>query len=116
MKQIVSILLCIALFTACLVGLDHLFVTVDANVPVYAEVRRFYLDFRKRLQGMAITEGTETVERVIERKSAPPSKSQQEESYSPGYIYVDEKGDLQFAERIEEIPLRFRKDAQPLKQ
>ncbi len=45
-------------------------------------------------------------------KAAAPAPAGED----PRYLYVDGNGDLQFAASLDEVPARFRKDAQPMQQ
>ena len=50
---------------------------------------------------------------------APPDKPAPAVKRAPGepeprYLYVDKYGELHFADRLEEVPAAYRRDAQPL--
>lgn len=51
-----------------------------------------------------------------EKKSAPakPSPAPTAGESNPHYLYVDKQGELRFADRLEEVPAAYRKDAQRL--
>ena len=51
-----------------------------------------------------------------EKKPAPASSSPAPAAgvSAPRYVYVDGQGELRFADRLEEIPAAYRKDAQRL--
>ena len=84
---------------------------VELPVPGYAEVHEFYVDFRSRLLGLT---DNDSVARMItaNKKSpaAPPSLTAKETRY----LYVDGEGSLQFVDSLDQVPLQYRRDAQPL--
>ena len=122
------------LFFAMLLAIDQLLVQVPPLHPAHAAVTTFYRDFRGRLIDLAFGEkkgAPKSVEAVIEKqqtaegkaapkdagttdkkparaaKSAPPEQAQR-------YIYSDGKGELQFADSLEEVPEQYRAQAQPM--
>lgn len=100
-----------------LTALDQVLLRVDLPIPGYAEVHEFYVDFRSRLIGLT---GNDPVGQVITSNSQPVKTTRtkdsapQKNSAHPRYLYVDADGALQFADSLEEIPLQYRRDAQPL--
>jgi len=121
MKHVISTLLCVTLFAACLAGIDHLFVNVSADIPGYRQARVFYLDFRSRLLAAKGGERKASIEKVVAAEEEVPSKGElpkrvdmKEKPYSPGYVYADGDGNLQFADTLEEVPRKYRKVAQAL--
>jgi hypothetical protein len=141
MKRLVSFLFWSFLFLVVCVGLDQLLVRVAMPVPVLAEVRTFYVDFRTRLLqlGHRLPVKRESTERKtpapappkagpVKAKAAAPKVSPSEKAPAPAqtspvppavtsnprYFYVDRQGELHFVDRIEEVPVAFRKDAQRL--
>lgn len=114
MKRFAAALLWTSLFLVLLAGADQFFVRVPTTAPVLAEVRAFYLDFRGRLFSLVGREPAATLEFVIEKSAAqPPARSDREEE-TPSYLYVDSRGELQFADTLEDIPPKYRQEAQPL--
>ncbi len=100
-----------------LTALDQVLLRVDVPVPGYAEVHEFYVDFRSRLLGLT---GNDPIGRTI-TANHQPAKSEQPEALSapanktqPRYLYVDADGALQFADSLDDVPLQYRRDAQPL--
>jgi hypothetical protein len=102
-----------------LTAIDQVLLRVDLPVPGYAEVHEFYVDFRSRLLGLT---GNDPVARTISAnrqpsarvKSAAPKTSAPTAKTQPRYLYVDTDGALQFADSLGEVPLQYRRDAQPL--
>lgn len=114
MKRLAAALLWTSLFLVLLAGADQFFLRGSTTVPVLSEVRVFYLDFRQRLLSLAGRESDDTLDSVIRRNSERRPDRIGPEEGSPHYLYVDSKGELQFADALEEIPLKYRKEAQPL--
>jgi hypothetical protein len=143
MKRLVSFFFWSFLFLVVCLGLDQLLVRVEMPLPVLAEVRTFYADFRTRLLELGhrlpvklgSTEGKAPASAPARPKAAPvqpkaaePALSSPEKTSTPArpapvptagasnprYLYVDRQGELRFADRLEEIPVAYRKDAQQL--
>lgn len=141
MKRLVSFLFWSFLFLVVCLGLDQLLVRVEMPLPVLAEVRTFYVDFRTRLLQLghrlparladpgkkapaparpkAVSEKPKSDAPALsspEKKSAPvsPDPVPSAGASSPRYLYVDGQGELHFADRLEEVPAAYRKDAQRL--
>jgi hypothetical protein len=143
MKRLVSFLFWSFLFLVVCVGLDQLLVRVEMPLPVLAEVRTFYVDFRTRLLqlGHRLPANLGGAERKapasvpawpkaapVQPKAAEPALSPPEKmsiparpgsvppagASNPRYLYVDRQGELHFADRIEDVPVAFRKEAQRL--
>jgi hypothetical protein len=140
MKRLSSFLFWCFLFLGVCFGLDQLLVRVEMPVPVLAEARTFYVDFRTRLVNLAqrVAEGQppagteKTPPRPPKHESARSkaieltlAASEEEEispattkpfspstEGSPRYLYVDGKGALLFSDRLEDIPAAYRKEAQ----
>ena len=119
------------LFLVMLVAVDQFFLQVPPLHPAHAAVSRFYQDFRGRLLFMlggedavrqptatrqpedagSTTPSPDSIEAVIDQQPATPAP---EEENAPRYLYSDAEGQLQFADSLEEIPPRYRRDAQQL--
>ncbi len=114
MKKIARFLIWSFVFLVLLAALDQALLRVDLDLPGYRQARDFYLDFRTRV--VALSEGERlagppaTIEGVIE-SSPVPGKG---DAGEPAYVYVDEQGELHFAETLEGIPRRHRDGAQKL--
>jgi len=134
MKRLVSFLFWSFLFLVVCLGLDQLLVRVEMPLPVLAEVQTFYVDFRTRLVQLgrhlpakpggvkkkapaaAQPKAAEPAPSPSEKKSASarPATVPAESASNPHYLYVDSQGELRFADRLEEVPAAYRKDAQRL--
>jgi hypothetical protein len=139
MGRALKFLLWAAVFCGLLLALDQVLLRVPLRQPGLVAVQDFYRDFRGRL--LELGGGTpDSIEAVIDRAPpvgresvpvnaggpAPPPPaagvapgSGQEppgtaKPAGPRYLYVDAAGELRFADTLEEIPRRFRADAQPL--
>lgn len=121
------------LFLAMMLVIDQLLVQVPPVHPAHAAVSNFYQDFRSRLIDLTFGEkksAPESVEAVIEKQqkkekaspqkvkepdqkqTKPTEKPQAKESQR--YIYSDSKGELHFADSLDEVPEEYRKLAQPM--
>ncbi len=99
-------------FLLVLTAIDQVLLRVNLPIPGYVEVHNFYVDFRGRLLGLA---GTDPVGRTITaNRQTSPQKEPRKTSKQPRYLYVDSDGALQFADSLNEVPLQYRRDAQPL--
>ncbi len=95
-----------------LTALDQVLLRVDLPVPGYSEVHEFYVDFRSRLLGLA---GNDPVARMITtNKKSPNTFTAAPAAKAPRYLYVGGDGSLQFVDSLNEVPLQYRRDAQPL--
>ncbi|MCF6178755.1 MAG: hypothetical protein L3J63_05125 [Geopsychrobacter sp.] len=100
-----------------LTAVDQVLLRVALPVPGYTEIHEFYVDFRSRLLGLA---GKDPVGRMIStRKKSQPARQAKARVNTAGpsesrYLYVDGEGALQFADRLNQVPLQYRRDAQPL--
>ncbi|MBE0599505.1 MAG: hypothetical protein IH614_19875 [Desulfuromonadales bacterium] len=114
MRRLSLFLLWSCVFLALLVALDQLLLRLDFKSPPLRAVQTFHHDFRSRLLGLP-----------SKADSPPPAAERQRPSASdqppapgapplPGYVYVDESGDLQFVDTLQEVPRRYRGEARPL--
>lgn len=138
MKPLLSFLFWSLVFFLAAVGLDQFFVRVEMRRPVLVEVRTFYVDFRARLlRQMA---GFPNIDVPFTQKQLLPTMpknfsaddnptvavdGKQPKSVAtlpvsvasesnPRYLYSDDKGNLLFVDRLEDIPSADRGAAQPL--
>lgn len=132
-------------FLALLLTLDQLALRLQPSTPLLQELQSDYREFRRRLFGTTPPLTIEAVINAdsappvkkplksIQKKplqTAPktplraptkvsaPQPRQQQTAAAPTvnhYLYVDGEGELQFAERLEDIPAALRRGAQPLK-
>jgi len=125
MNKLLKFLLWSVVFLALLLACDQLLLRVPMRQPALATVRSFYLDFRGRLLGLGERRPPATIDQLIDREvrsqSPPPRKAPPAArttapaaGETPRYLYVDGEGNLQFADRLEEIPQRFRSSARPM--
>lgn len=123
------------LFLLMMLIIDQFLVQMPPVHPAHAAVSNFYQDFRSRLVDLAFGAKQTTpqsVEAVIEKQqkskrtspqkinkaghkqAEPASKPQLKKSQR--YLYSDGRGDLHFADSLEEVPDEFRGQAQPMGQ
>lgn len=125
MKRLARPLLWTLLFLLIMVGIDQFFMRVPTRQPALNAVRHFYLDLRTRLLHLVPGQKATSVEAVIEKAQQTPSQLRPQRPVAkkpappvtatdPSYFYADEQGELRFADSLNEIPERFRKDAQRL--
>jgi len=133
MRRLIKPIFWIFLFLVTLLVIDQFFVQVPPIHPAHEAVSNFYRDFRSRLINLTFGDKLakpKSVEAVIEKqqaaeekdtenlgasdkkpaiptKNSPPVKSQR-------YIYSDGKGELHFADSLEEVPNKYRGQAQPM--
>ncbi|WP_020678164.1 hypothetical protein [Geopsychrobacter electrodiphilus] len=97
--------------------LDQVLLRVNLPVPGYTEVHEFYIDFRSRLIELV---DKDPVARVISTNKSEKSEqvkktiSTNTKQKTQRYLYVDAEGALQFADSLEQVPLQYRRDAQPM--
>lgn len=111
MKKIGSALLWTFVFFSILFAFDQAMVHLSIKRKGPAEIRDIYLDFRKRLFSLAAPSQEITIESVIEKKTEPPPSKPKA---AQRFIYVDQNGDIHFADTLKEVPSAYRKDAQPI--
>ena len=123
------------LFLITLLLIDQFFLHVSALHPSHAAARKFYMDFRHRLSalvGLEESSPLKSIEALIEKQHAPKGSREQKPGTlplrqnkssgtppapaSPQYIYSDDQGDLHFVDSLEEVPEKFRAQAQAIGQ
>ncbi len=124
MKRLARPLLWTLLFLLILVGIDQFFMRVPTRQPALNVVREFYLDLRTRMLHLVPRQKPTSVEAVIEQAEQAPAKPRPQPAVKkpappvvanePSYFYADDQGELRFADSLDEIPVRFRKEAQRL--
>ena len=119
------------LFLIMMLVIDQVLVQVPSIHPGHAAVRNFYQDFRSRLADFAFGEKKATpksIEAVIakQQKETVPKKTEQTKGQqaeataapqtpkSQRYIYSDGKGELHFADSLNDVPDEYRGLAQPM--
>lgn len=133
MRRLIKPVFWTILFLAMLLVIDQFFVQVPPVHPAHEAVSNFYRDFRGRLVDLAFGEKKaepKSVEDVIKKhqgagqkaaaKAGTPDKGQTTQARSTPpetpqrYIYSDSKGELHFADSLEEVPEEYRGQAQPM--
>ncbi|MDH3998787.1 MAG: hypothetical protein OET90_08090 [Desulfuromonadales bacterium] len=132
------------LFCAAFLALDQFLVQFPPLHPSHQAVSVFYVDFRSRLGDMVLGEKKPLKEKgkikkvtpqkggAIKKDAAPKSiedviqkqtpattsaaKAVEEVAAKLRYIYTDEAGVLQFVDALEDVPEKFRTQAQPVGQ
>lgn len=121
------------LFLLMMLVIDQFLVQVPPVHPAHAAVSNFYRDFRGRLIDLAFNERQATpksIEAVIEKQqrkekaaAKKPEAAKQKQAQpttapqtvkKQRYIYSDSKGELQFADSLDEVPTEYREQAQPM--
>ena len=119
------------LFLIMMLVIDQFLVQVPPIHPAHAAVSNFYQDFRSRLTALAFGEKKATpksIEAVIakQQKETAPKKTEQAKEHqaeataapqaqkAPRYIYSDGKGELHFADSLDDVPDEYRRLAQPM--
>ena len=119
------------LFLVMMLIIDQFLVQVPPIHPAHATVSNFYQDFRSRLTALAFGEKKATpksIEAVIakQQKETAPKKTEQAKEHQaeaaaapqaqkpPRYIYSDGKGELHFADSLDDVPDEYRRLAQPM--
>lgn len=91
------------------------------DLPLLNDFQQFYQDFRQRLIKLEAQRSTSppktatTVEEVLANREQEVTRSTPAAAETR-YLYLDEQGALNFADRFDEIPLPFRQSAKPLGQ
>jgi hypothetical protein len=122
------------LFLVMMLVIDQFLVQVPPVNPAHAAVSNFYRGFRSRVIDLAFNDkkaAPESVEAVIEKQqeqeTAPQkSKGSGQEQSTPAknsqagesqrYLYSDGKGELHFTDSLDEVPEKYRGQAQPMGQ
>ena len=128
MRRLIKPLFWTFLFLLILLALDQFFVQVPPVHPAHATVSHFYRDFRGRLIDLTLGDRRtrpKSIEAVIDEqqktqgmpvKKQAPTTSSLPAKQAQRYIYSDGKGELHFAESLEEVQDQFRGQAQPMGQ
>lgn len=91
------------------------------DLPLLNDFQQFYQDFRQRLIKLEAQRSTPattpitTVEEVLAVREQEVTKAATTEEETR-YLYLDEDGALNFADRLDDIPASFRHSAKPLGQ
>jgi hypothetical protein len=134
MHRLIKLLLWFSLFLVMMLIVDQFLVQAPPVNPAHAAVRNFYLDLRNRIIEMAFGEKEvppDSIEDVIEgrqqgkpadvskdkhhiQQSARTAADQTRKNSQQRYIYSDSNGELQFADSLQEVPEKYRREAQPI--
>ena len=113
MLKLLKYFLWVVVILALVVGFDQLMVKLPLHAPGLKQTQLFYLDFRTRLGGLVKKDSpqSDVIEAMIEKRATAPVQSTNK---SNRYLYVDSSGTLQFADSLQQVPSRYRQEAQPL--
>lgn len=133
MHRLIKPLIWTILFLVMMLVIDQLLVQVPPVHPAHAAVSNFYRDFRSRMIDLVFNEkkaAPQSIEAVIEKEQSKQDPKLQKSKPSdhgqtlPGnstqmnksqrYVYSDSKGELQFADSLDEVPVKYRAQAQPM--
>ncbi len=117
MLKLVKYLLWVVVVVALAIGFDQFMVRVPLETPGLKQTRQFYVDFRSRLLHLVPARGrseqpVDAIEAVIAEKTAPVAAAAKK--VVQRYLYVDDDGTLQFVDSLQQVPKKYRHDAQPL--
>ena len=123
------------LFLVMMLVIDQFLVQVPPVHPAHAAVSIFYRDFRGRLIDLAfnerkaapksieaVIEGQQKTQKTTQQKVKKPDQRQTKPidkmpvSNAQRYIYSDGRGELHFADSLDEVPDEYRGQAQPMGQ
>lgn len=93
---------------------DQVLLRVELPVPGYGAVQNFYTDFRSRLFGLIDKDPVATKITQREKASITSGPTPAAAKKNIRYLYADSEGALQFADSLDDVPLQYRKNAQPL--
>ncbi len=131
MKRLIKSSLWIFLFLVMMLAIDQFLVQVPPVNLAHAAISNFYQDFRGRMIDLVFEHGKtapDSIEAVIDKqgknRTASPTTVKGKEPGQPAakppakagrrYIYSDARGELQFADSLEDVPKAFRAQAQPM--
>lgn len=114
MLKLFKYFLWLVVIAALMIGFDRLMVLVPLKAPGLSETQVFYTDFRSRLFNL-FGENQRTqqdkIEKVIEKSAKLDPQTMKK---TTRYLYVDDNGALQFADSLQQVPFKYRHNAQPL--
>lgn len=100
-RRLGGFFLWVALFALLLVAADQAVLRLSSKGPFLGELQDCYADLRSRLLTRS---GPETIEGLLEQPEAP----------SQSYFYADHRGELHFVDSLQQVPVRYRNEAQLL--
>lgn len=109
MKFIRFVFWLVAVLILVVVG-DRLVMHYSFDAPGLKPAQQFYRDFRDRLLTLHRPDDMpDRIGQTIEEQAVTP-----ERDVDRRYVYVDDKGELHFADSLKEVPAIYRGDAQVL--
>ena len=100
-RQLGGFLLWVVLFALLLVVADQTVLRLSPKGPLLGELQDCYRDLRSRL---LIRSKPDAIEELLE----------QPEALSQSYFYADRQGELHFVDSLQQVPARYRNEAQIL--
>ncbi|MDY0212975.1 MAG: hypothetical protein RBR06_08215 [Desulfuromonadaceae bacterium] len=143
MKRLVFGFLWLGIFILLLVVVDQVFLHYRGfKQPFVRDIQKFHADFRQRLFGLpqvqppaeappqheqstpaVVDKKAASMDALVEReiarevlKKGTQAKTAPAEDAVLRYIYIDAQQNIQFAQRLEEIPASLRASARPVTQ
>lgn len=117
MLKLLKYFLWLVVILTLMIGFDQLMLKLPLHSPGLKQTQQFYVDFRARLMGLVKTD-TDTavsapasIESVIEKTATVVTPTPKKTNR---YLYVDSEGTLQFADSLQQVPKKYRQDAQRL--
>ena len=114
MLKLLKYILWVVVLLALTTGFDQIMVNIPLTTAGLKQTQTFYLDFRLRLLnlvGIEMPTEEDMIKQVIEKSGTTESASTPKVSR---YLYVDDQGALQFADSLQQVPVKYRPQAQPL--
>jgi len=114
MLKLFKYFLWLVVIATLIIGFDRLLVLVPLKAPGLNETQTFYTDFRSRFFNLFVDnqrKQQDKIKRVIEKSAVLEPQAPEKSSR---YLYVDENGALQFADNLQQVPFKYRHNAQPL--
>jgi hypothetical protein len=100
-RRLGGFLLWVVLFALLLVAADQAMLRLTPQGPLLGELQDCYRDLRSRL---LIHTSPDAIEELLEQSEAP----------SQSYFYADRQGELHFVDSLQQVPARYRNEAQLL--
>jgi hypothetical protein len=115
MLKILKYFLWVVVILSLVLGFDQLMLKLPLHSPGLKQTQQFYVDFRTRLFGLVKTDtavlAPTSIESVIEKTATAVTPTPKKTNR---YLYVDSDGTLQFADSLQQVPKKYRQDAQLL--
>lgn len=114
MLKLLKYFLWLVVIFTLLIGFDQLMRKLPMHSPGLKQTQQFYLDFRTRLVGLVKIDtvpSPASIESVIEKTATVATPATKKTNR---YLYVDSDGTLQFVDSLQQVPTKYRQDAQLL--